>query len=587
MALTVTLPIASPTNLQATLQAGGSLAANTTYYYIVIAYDQTSYTPSGVFCYHSPISIEGTFTTDTTNRSVKINWDNVTGATRYQILLTTISGNYTNSGGYGTAAENVGSITSGVTGYTITSLSSEIYVFHTCQIVNTLPGNLNKNLGLIKVDFATAGNITLDQVYDAIVAQGFGDYVVYDGYNFILKGWFYAPNNSSTGLFNPTRKRFSFVKGGVINDSSTYTFRFGTWTSDAVGANYTNGCAIDILNARTPFRGPSNYGTLQVYGSLVTNGQSMYLKLAENKTIGNFLFGSPYIGYTYTEIKDNIMGIAGRGVTSDVIDLKWWQQNNFGNGKHVRLKIYVVALLPYSTAPGGFYNCDFLTNTKLSRYSGHGGGYDLSGYNCKFYDCKFTGFTSKMLDKDNYSMSSIENPYLWTNQFDQIYYSLSATVLDENGNPLQDVSVNAIKQDGNPVIWVEHDNSTNRYVTGNTYTTDRKTDVNGQIDYYIRRHKLSHDPSNNQYPTSTMIIQEDDFPFTITFSKEGYRNYTVLLQELNERTNLTLTLEDYEYPVFMDRSISGSIDFPAVSGEVSFPQVSGNIESTFFVEGDI
>jgi hypothetical protein len=539
MAVTVTLPVAAPTGLTATLQAGGSLAASTTYYFIVIAYDQAWYTPNNaLLAYHSPISAEGTFTTDAVNRSVKINWNNVTGATRYQILLTTTSGNYTNSGGYGTTSEHVGSITSGVTGYTITALSTEVYVFHTCQIVNALPGNINKTLGLIQVDFSTAGNITLDQVYDAIVAAGFSDYVSYDGYNFILKGWFYA-SGSGAGTFNPTNKRFVFIKGGVANISSTYIIRFGAWYSDLVGASYANTCSIDILNARAPFWG--YYGKVQAYGCLITNGQSFYQKLTENKTIGNFFFGTPFISFNISEMKDNILGMPTRDTNSIIKDCRLNHQNQFANEVHIRCKVVNMVLLPYCQG-GKFYDCKWVTTAPFEFYNGS--TWATSGYYTDFYDNEFTGYAGGIIGPNNtFRYAYIDAANRTSNQFVRINYSLTATVLDEAGNPLSGVTIAATDSSSNPVVFIEYDSTIDKLVTGNTFTGSVTTDANGQIGYYIKSYRIDLNPANTTYPTSYNIIRTEYYPFTITFSKAGYKDYTILLETLIKKTDMTLTLE--------------------------------------------
>jgi len=512
MPISVTLPIAAPTGLQATLLAGGTLAANTTYYYVVIAY-QSQYlnpydqTTLGLF---SPISAESSFTTDSTNKSVRINWNNVSGALRYQILLSTTSGDYKNSGGYGSGitVDSVGSISDGVAGYTITALSTNTQILHTCQLVNALPGNFSKNTGNIVVDFNTAGTVNIDQVYDAIVAAGFSDYVSYDNYNFILKGYFIATAAAIPGSLYIEKKRLVFIKGGVRNDGQNFTFSFGRWLDDNRKGSPYYACAIDILNARVPFY-TIYEGKLRVYSCLVTGNHSFVQRLPETRTLGNFIGGGThYLGYNVKEFKDNIYDIAFRGNHSEVYDGKLLSLNNFSNAKYVRMLIILYPLLPYSSTPEGFYQCTFAASQNLQRYSA--GSWVLSGYNCKFYDCLFPAFASKMFDKDNYSFTNLVPPDLYTNQFDQIYYSLRATVLDERGNRLSGVTVSAVKKDLTPVTWIEHDNSVNRLVTGNQYSTDRTTDVNGIIDYYLRRHKLSHDPLNTQYPTSTMIIQEDD-----------------------------------------------------------------------------
>lgn len=550
MAITVTLPIQAPTGLTATLVAGGSLLANTTYYYVVIAYDQHYTSPNGVIPYHSPLSEESSFTTDNINKSVKINWTNVAGATRYQILISTTSGNYTNSGGYGTTTESVGNnMTSGIIGYTITALSIEPYVIHTCQVVNALPGNINKNLGIIKVDFTTAGNYNnLTQIYNDIVAQGFGDYVFYDGYNFVCKGWFFANSNASVGSFVIQQRRLTFIKGGIINYSNTYTMQFGSWISDTVGANYTTGCAINILNMRMSFA--SSFDKIKMYGCLLTNHLEGNI-LTEIKQVNSYFTGW-YIPYNTVEYKDNIMGVAMRGNNSVAKDLKWWQTNNFGNAAHIRLRIWTYASLPYFKG-GKFYDCDFLLATGLWFYNGSV-AYSESGYYTDFYDCEWPARPDGML---YLYYNSIVNPTtLTSNQIAYVNYTLSATVLDEAGNALSDVNVSALDASGNAVNFIEYDTTIDKLVTGNVYAGSVTTDENGQIGYYINAYQVGLNPANTTYPNSYDTITTVKYPFTITFSKAGYRDYTVILEELKKKTDMTLTLEDYTAPYPKSRIVN-------------------------------
>lgn len=74
--------IKSPSNLQATLSVGGSLATNTTYTYYVTALNSNGET--------TPSSIS--ITTDETNLTANLTWDVVVGATKYRV--------YRNNDGY-------------------------------------------------------------------------------------------------------------------------------------------------------------------------------------------------------------------------------------------------------------------------------------------------------------------------------------------------------------------------------------------------------------------------------------------------------------------------------------------------------
>jgi hypothetical protein len=544
MAIAVTLPVPAPTGLQATLQEGGSLQANTTYYFIVIAYDQAYYSPQNlnVFCYHSPISQEQSFTTTETHKSVRINWTNAPGATRYQILLSTVSGNYTNSGGYGTTAETIGNlITSGTTGYVVTALSTEIYAFHYIQTVNNVVGNISKNLGLIKVDFSGIQTHTLDQVHTAIVAAGFTDYVYYDGYNFILKGWFNCDGTDGGNLIVES-KRLIFLKGGIANKNPNYIMRFGRWTSDLVGASYPYTCSIDIVNSRYPIYGNSE-GNLRIYGSVVTFGQARLTTLTETKNITFFIGnGNASLSRIVNEFRDSILAVQGRSMESVIKDLKWAQLNNFGNFPHIRLKIWTTTNMPYYKG-GTFYNCDFVTfPTPLQIYAGSSGVYQTAGYYTDFYDCNFPSYPEGMIGFPYFRYTTLDADHLYSNAYVNINYSLKLKVIDTNGNPVSGVLITGTDANGNAIEFIEQ-NGYDRLVTGNKYL-NLLTGETGEVDYYVKSYKIELNPANIQYPNSTDIIKTNYYPIKIIFSKDGYNEYSIIIDVLNKKTEAVVTLEN-------------------------------------------
>jgi hypothetical protein len=474
--------------------------------------------------------------------------------------MTTTSGDYTNSGGYGTSLESIGNLMQdGSVGYTITSLSTEIYAFHHIQLKNSTVGGIPKNLGLLKVALSGTENHTLQNIYDAIVAAGYSDYVVYDGYTFILKGWIMVENTVTTaGSLVVERKNLIFVKGGVSNRSNTYIIRFGRWTSDLRGADYSMGCTIDIQNSRYPFYGHNGTfnptGKLQVYGCSVTFGNSIKTELTEtlNKdyyiNVAGGSAGNADFTYDLLNFKDDILGDYIRGVLSNIKDLKMGGNNNWGNYAMIRLKIIYSSAMPYSVAPDsrGFYACNFLTYpAKLTRYSGL--LHNHQGYYCNFYDCLFPGYANEMIDSSSFQYVSLDASDPTSDSFQVFNYSLTATVLDESGNVLSGVTVSAVDSLGNPAVFIQYDTTEDKLITGVKFTGSTTTDVNGQIDYYIKSYKIELNPENTTYPTSSDIIKTNYYPYTITFSKSGYRDYTVILETLNKKTDMTLTLEDYEY----------------------------------------
>jgi len=562
MAITVTLPVATPTNLSSVLVEGGSLDASTQYYYVVIAFDTQYISPVSFtrFCYHSPISAEGTFTTDITNKSVTIKWDDSAGATRYQVLLTKVSGDYTDSGGYNVdGTEDIGDITTGVTGVTITAESTSTVLFHSTQLVNALVGSIDRDLGTIKVDFADGGTgWDLQDIYDAIDGAGLGAYVNWDGTRLILKGWIVSSGTDS-GSFTVTKKSLVFIRGGIHCGNPNFTMRFGVWTSDAIGANVAEGCHIDIQHSRYPIRSAYS-GLLQIYGSLVSFGYTRITTLSEN--LSNVYYtgnGQVYFSNYVDEMKDSILGVRGRSVTGDIIDLKWGQGNNWGNGNHIRLNIYNSVNMPYY-AGGKFYACTFNTySSRLRSYIFPGSGYS---HYTDFYDCLFPNYPGGMITEDYWRWGGLTVDILTSPFYYDFNYTLKLKIIDIDSNPIVGATVSMTDKDNNLVTWIEGDGTYNNLVTGTTYATDRTTDANGEIEYYVKSYKLTLDPENTEYPNSdNYTIKTNSYPFTLTVSKSGYSSVMIKGIEFAEKKDwiVKLSTEDYGKTTIYDSTLYDSV----------------------------
>lgn len=538
MAITVTLPISAPTNLTSTPVAGGSLLANTTYYYIIIAYSETAYSASPF--YHSPISIEASFTTDAINKSVKINWSNIpehTAATRYQILMTTASGDYTNSGGYGTAAENVGTINSGVVGYTITALSTEIYVIHSIQLRNSFVGDINRSLGIIKISLTGTGAYDLKNIYDAIVASGFSSYAYFDEYNFYLKGWIVS-EGTVTGNLTVYAKRLVFIKGGLVGLNPNFIMQFGGWLDNLRGADNGKNCSIDIQNSRDAIRTPYT-NAIKIYGGMVTACHSQKTSLVENKSTGYYTNtkgggnGQLCIGNQINEWKEVMLDIPLRSVQSDTKDLKVSAWNNWSNLNNVRLKVLNDTALPYYGG-GKFYACEFTVAVNNPMYV-PGGTPPI--YYTDFYDCNWLS-TQAWRYWTNYGNVKSDN-------YTQYNYSLNFKVTDNNGVSIDSANISIKDKENNAATWIQHDTTLDKLVTGTINNTDKLTNSNGLIDtYYIKSYKVNLAPDNTIASAAcTNIVKTIYYPFSIRISKVGYETQTIILETLLKKTDLIIALK--------------------------------------------
>ena len=547
MAITITRPISAPTGLTATLQSGGSLAASTTYYFVVIAYStkyQSAYAATRP--YHSDISAEGSFTTDTTNKSAKITWTNSAehdSNTRYEIFLTTTSGDYTSSKGYACTGESMGSITSGTTGYTVTAVGTATYACHSCQSKNALVGGLSKDLGIIKVYIDGETNTAaLTAIYNAIVSAGFSNYVYWDGYRMVLKGWI-ETGGTGSGEYLITNKELILYKGGIYCDNPNQIIRFGKWTSDVIGADYTVGSNIDIQNSRFPLK--SNYNTLKIYGCRVSKTNSLVRTLSETSNFAWYTGGaSNSICYDVSEMKDSILDYNLRGTTTVIKDLKCGFDNNIPNNYLYRLKIYYLPNMAYY-AGHKMYACDF----NHERTTGSSLGFCLyrpaagDTYYTDFYDCNFNLHDDNIPDSFTWWIYA---PQTIATGWFQFNYSLKLKVLDEQGNAIEGATVSVKDKDGNAATWIEHDGTYDKTVTGTTYSTNRTTDSNGEIDYYLQAYKVSHDTSDHgdgvtEY-YSHAYIKTDKYPYTMTISKSGYKTYKSTFDHI-AKNEMTITLD--------------------------------------------
>lgn len=605
--INVTLPVPQVENISSTLQEGGSLDADTTYYYVVVAYSNdlngmptmyaNYFSPSGtVVNFFSPLSKEMNFTTNSTHKSALINWDSVSvttdsGLVYYQILLTKVSGDYTSSGGYGTGYETVGSITNNY--YTVSSANSGTYAIHTANLKNTLPYNLNKSTGIIKINIedGTLGSSGLygfrypfEAIYQAIVSAGYEDYVYWDGVHFALKGWITFEGSAVTNFYT-YYVDMTFVKGGISIENPNAFVRFGYWINDDRGADYNAGVTMTFLNSRSPLKARYE-GTLEIFGSHIQAGLQYYSQSVYEMLNTGYFIGSNGLCLTYAVdgIKDSIVNIPYRATTTEFSDMKISISNNWGTSPTFRNKIINNGASCYASLCM-IYDTEWTGDLTTYYYYGFRMYIPATGavYRTYLYDPVLTQY----YDSNN---NVIPTVYFMTNYgvlandaHLLVFNTVHADVLDEDGNPLSDVKVYLTDKEGNAGYWVEHDNTRDRRVTGNYYNSTEyelnvSTNENGTIDYYVRSYKVGINQSNT---IASTYCDNDNYtfyyPYTITFEKPGYKNYTVQLNTLTKKTNLLVTLEEKSVWDYAKKVVYAIMDFFNTNSSLLKVDEDGNL----------
>lgn len=553
MAINVSLPVSAPTNITASIQEGGGLLADTTYYYIMLAYNDDYYSPQWSsttrWIYHSPTSSEGSFTTTADSRSVEFSWDNIPehdSSTHYQMLLTTSSGDYTNSGGYGNITMEV--LPEVTSSYLIVSESTSDRVLHSIQLVNNLVQNIDKHLGILKVDLSEAGNTTLQEIYNEITASGYDDYVYYDGFNFVLKGSFEA-TGTTAGSFTIKRQNLIFIKGILVNNNPNFIMTFGEWVSDDYGADYIEGCSVDIQNSRYPI-GSTN-DTIRFYGCQVSLSRSIVKTLTENLNTSyyyNAATGQGYFSGNITEMRDNIMGNRGRGIQTGITvqDLKWLEANNWSGGIKLRLRIMgVESTHGWNETYSKFYDCKWV--------NGGSGVVDNYTYTSldppcitRFYDCEFPYYSGSdnVIGTGSIRHVNLKVENEWSSLNNNLFHnSLYCKVIDVNGNLIESASVNMVDQYGSQSVWIELDGSYDRLISGNEYSSSVYTDNNGEMEYYTEVYQVYLNPDFSGSEQTYDSVRLEHYPFTLTVSKPSYDDYVTRVNLTQPKNKILVTLK--------------------------------------------
>lgn len=513
MAITVTGPLATPTNVVATPTAGGSLAASTTYYIRIVA--KTGDVFYTIPFRDSPPSTEVSFVTTSTNKQCSVTWDSVTGATKYDVYMSTTSGSYSGQKLLHSANDHSPS-TSSTNSYTITGAEYSVNSVAPFTSTQTFPFSITKE-GTIQVNFD--GTVTLTDIYNAIVAAGYSNYVFWDGGVFAINGAFYL-TGSTAGSLTAYNVTFYFLRLSIYNNNANFTFNFGQATSYQTG---DKGCILWFHQyGQRNFQGSKNINL----SGCVTKGGSNYLT-AETYLFNGDMYvrpsgtGCTYSGYTC------MSGVAATELSlgfspSDVTNLsggRYAVGTGAGNGAVTETR---------PTVKGNqlsFYDLSANNDTyTINDPTVYGAGSDImvrqSTKTIKIYNGQYKSRTDNIpiIQWLVLSGNTSNNAPLY------MYNNLSITVVDANGSAISGATVNI------------YDN-TGAEVTGSPLTTSAtgtaSLDILSDTRTAISSTSNIIDSSNNGLHYT---------PHTVVISKTGYTSRTVkysMTQKLVEVEKLT------------------------------------------------
>jgi hypothetical protein len=213
MAITFTAPPASIADLAPTLQAGGALAPNTTYYYVVVPLVGEYYGGLGPLVtgnawtrivYYGGISNEINVTTDAVNKQVRLDWTAAPGAEGYCVFRAAASDSYDGLKRLPRAGD--GSVLFCTTLVNSTT-DAGAYALTDSLLISVVPAGSpmpdgmdprTDGLGMLVFDGGTAINpLTFALLYADAVANGWTNWCAWDGTAFTLMAQFLPTNNET------------------------------------------------------------------------------------------------------------------------------------------------------------------------------------------------------------------------------------------------------------------------------------------------------------------------------------------------------------------------------------------------------
>ena len=570
--ITFTKPTDAITDLSGSLSAGGTLAPNTTYYYVVLVLGNGATAISHNYGTLSGISNEFSITTDSTNRTVNLTWSAITGASRYLVFRRTTSGTHYLS----SFLKNLVVSTNSAIDNGSSSISNSVLPL--VPSGQLLPMGITPRIhgmgDLVYYGGTEADPITPQDIYNAAVTDGWTDYCKWDGNTLLVLGNFKPHGSQIAHLFF---RNITFICCG-------YFYSYGA-TGSRIRYGELNSVGQAISGVKFTF-GLAGRDKQFWIGS----NTELYNCVVDSCNSPNPLYLANVIGYN---IYNNFNGGKGKDIMFRNYG-QWFARTDLpvsGLKLQGYFGIFNNDCKLFSNIECSYQYLAYWANSRIDTFAFLNNSYQIyenhAGFTDNFIDCLFPNTT----DSDKLPVIS------WKNQTStvQLWNSILLKVLDEDGNSIPNATIVIKDKNGNTItdfagkstyttdnagvlfsekisitgatsttitdsskswttnqwlgynIFIASGNGINQKakVLSNTATTITITEpflVTPSVGDYagiiteIKTTVMTY--GGSQYVSSKNILN----PFTITISKTGYETYFAK-QTLSAPTNQTITLK--------------------------------------------
>lgn len=591
----------TPVNVQATVTNGGSLAANTTYYYRIVAVTSPSSNMGyyGGWNWSNP-SVEISATTTSTNKTISLSWTAIAGITSYEIFRTTVSGDY--------AYTDLHRINNKTLAYFYgATLTNSIVDDGTATLMAAIL--LENGYPLVTVEGGTESSpYTEEDIYQALIDAG------------------YSTNTSRTS---------ATVAQGIQN----VQYWFNCWINIAGWLKFNNGTSI--IHEGTISFSNGDYGW--VMGSMTSagsyGGASYFRKFIYQ---GSYNYPNNTIKAYNSYVKDMVSDYGGGSYT-----LANWALVYTGK-IYMNNSVWLHPGLQFSgKAQGEIFNSTVrLSMNSSAKISTNNNFYTRNSYLVYAYyaientytkNLKWDSTTYDILfhkDSTPCNIDAINPTFKYEppratalrspeNVNVNRKYELILNILDSRGTPVEDAVVK-ITDNLNNIITPEVSNSAGDvWISSGTATSGTETTIvdttknwetNSLADYIIEIYEgtgigqegsISSNSSNTitlkgsflTIPNSTskyrivMLMKTHSYqgkaespyydtttyiPLTLTIEKDGYSTYTSVFSPTQKMLE-TITLEDYQPPIYYQDKLEGDVETLVASGEIVEENLKGNV----------